>query len=326
MNLNIYNYLHNFEEMNLTNENGVVVEDNDRVVKLNDLKGKYNKNYYYSVDDNFYLYVKRLVDSRGKVSGRLISELLTTKVYEDNNINCIKTFPFKMMDDDTVCSASEDLSQLEGIASISNENPLDDDYLYNYYNRNKSGNLTFNDLASNEWLIVTNQFVKNYLLTFLTQEAYDQLVDLLIVDTLFYNWDRFGNGKNLFFASTTRGSKYEGVIPIDLESINFDHLKTHYNNSVNKFVKDLYEDVIVFTMPHGYGNAITYKKRIANLKKVMDEGYFNPNQVALIKSVLNTNIASTIEEILNKYNMDFGKKVINVYKDIWNRNGEMLKI
>ena len=99
MNINIYNYLRDFKKSDLKTEHGIILEDENRMKKIETIYDSYNLNYYYSIDDNIFLYVKRLIDMQDKTSGRLISELLTSRIYEKNSINCIKTFPFRPIED-----------------------------------------------------------------------------------------------------------------------------------------------------------------------------------------------------------------------------------
>ena len=93
MNINIYDYLKDLENSDLKSEHGIILEDESRMKKLDTLYDSYNNNYYYSIDDSLFLYVKKLVDMYDKTSGRLITELLTSRMYEKNGVNCIKTFP-----------------------------------------------------------------------------------------------------------------------------------------------------------------------------------------------------------------------------------------
>jgi len=41
MNINIYNYLQNFEDMDLPKENNILVEDDDRIKLIDDFGWKY---------------------------------------------------------------------------------------------------------------------------------------------------------------------------------------------------------------------------------------------------------------------------------------------
>lgn len=329
MNINIFNYLQNFENMNLPNEHGIIIEDGKRIKHLSDIFCTYNQISYYDVDEEYNIFTKKFVDSFREVpSDRYFSELLASRIYEKSGINCVRTFPFVNCEDmigghDYISVGSEDL---KGIKSLDMTD--DNEFLMNLSEEllKNDNTVSSRDMFENEWLILTNPKLKNEVLTHMTPECFDDLIDLMIMDVLFYNSDRFGYPRNLFFAKNPSSEKIETVVAFDLESINFDALDLYFNGSVNKYVKEMYTDPTFTVAAHGANLSMTYKNRVETLKEIARRGYFNDRQLKLINDVLSLNITEEINDILNKYNLDLNKKVKKIYGELWKRNGDILSL
>lgn len=323
--MNIYDYLQDFEKMDLPNDNGIILEDKDKVKWLDDYEGRsHNSISYYKVGDNN-MFVKSCLDMSDRPSYRYLSELLGSKIYEDNGVNCVRSYPFIRFNDidkkrRPICSATEDLCKIPNLIASNDKTFLRNDLLDLVYNIQSR---KYDDIMHDEWLIIRNEADKQYLLKFMTKECYEQLVDVIILEPLFFSFDRFG-GDNLFFVKSPYADKWEGVVLIDLESINFDVIKTFYHGSVNKFLNCCFTDEVDYYTPQNILIHNTHPERLKSLKQLIKEGGVTPRQKRLIKGVLYTNITGELNSILDKYNLGENKKVSKVYSEFWERNGDIL--
>lgn len=326
MNINIYNYLQNFEEMNLPNVQGVLLEDDDRIKLISESHYTNNPLSYYEVDNKHGLFVKKFLDCKDKNSSRYISELLNARILERNEINCVRTYPFIKKSDaecgeDFTCVGSEDLTRLKGI-QLSDDNEFLMDLPWQIFKHDKSTKAQ--DDYLNEWLIVTSPQIKDFLLSHMTEECYDDLVILMIADRLLYNFDRFGSARNLFFAKEDCEEKIQTVVPIDLECIDFDSLGFFFLNTVNKFMKNFYTEPIQMTTAHGASVCMTYLEYLDSLKSLIKSGHLSDRQMKFINNVLSLDIQKEICDILSKYNLDINDSVLKIYGEMWKRNADAL--
>ena len=323
MKLKIYDYLHDFEDMNLPNKNGKILLDNNRVKREKTLCGSNNEVVKYLVDNKYKIYVKKFEDYFGQCSNRYLSELIASKIYKDNDINVATAFPCKKRPfDDYVYVATEDLRSLEGI-----EVDDDNEFLMEDLQRVGANNPhLMSKYLPQEWEFVTNPKMKEFLLTKMTPEAYEELVDLMIIDTLFYNFDRFGSVKNLFFAKTPNSDKIEGLVAIDQEMFYLYNLEGYINVSASKFVKDMYGDFYPAKAVHGADVFKSYKDRILAIKYLANNGYFSKRQIKLVYDVLSCNISEEIEKIIDKYHLAGQERFKEIYKELWNRNIDTLSL
>ena len=203
MNINIYNYLQDFENMGLKTDHGVILEDNERMFEDDFVARARNSLYHYVLDNKYKIYVKKHEEPNA-----YLSELLASNVYEENGVNCIRSYPFYKKNafvpgkyDMSVLT--EDLYATNGLNLSQNNDFLMRDLYsamhYLFYDKSK-----YND----EWLLLTDKRVKNFILKFMDKEAYDQLLDVKILDFLFHIYDRFGNGRNIFFGKKDGAKKY----------------------------------------------------------------------------------------------------------------------
>ena len=148
----------------------------------------------------------------------------------------------------------------------------------------------------------------------------------MIADVLFYNFDRFGGGNNLFFVKQKEANKIQSVVPFDLEGMDFDALDFYFFNSVNKFINEMYSESVQFTTAHGSCICIPYDHVLKNLSNLLKDGCLGVRQKILINNILGLNIRGEIETILNKYNLDISKKAIKIYDEVWKRNSDILQL
>jgi len=271
------------------------------------------------------MFVKRCVDMNDRPSFRYLSELLGSKIYEDNGVNCVRSYPFMKFNDiegkrKHICSATEDLGKIPNLI-VSNDNAFLRNDLFDLVYKIQSKKC--NDILQDEWLVIRNEAVKQYLLKFMTKECYEQFIDVIVLEPLFFSFDRFG-GDNLFFVKTPGAEKWEGVVLIDLEGFNFDIIKTIYHGSINKFLNGCFNSEVDYYAPHGTLIHYTHPDRLKSLKQLIKEGRVNSRQKRLIKGVLYTNVASELNSILDKYNLGENKKISKVYSEFWERSGDIL--
>lgn len=328
MNIDIYKYLQNFEDMDLPNENKVLIEDGERINLIADFSTSFNPISYYDVDGKYNLYAKKFIDFNDNPSDRFITELLSSRLYEKHNINCIRTYPM-FIEDSSYCkeriigTASEDLQNLKDL-DVTNDNdfmmsqPFDMMY--------KSQDISTEEFYDDEWLLLTNEKLRNYFLTKMTPECFEDLVDIMIVDTLFFASDRFGNGRNMFFVKEKGEKLFQSVVPIDLESINFDYLTCNIYPIVHSFIKEYFANPQLMTTAHGAQITKSYEDRLFGLKRIIREGFLSDRQKKLITDILSLKMPDEIKEILEKYKLPLSKKIIKFYGEMWKKSANTLNL
>lgn len=323
MSVKIREYLHNFEDMDLPNDHGVLLEDGDKVKKLHAVNRSSNNVYLYSIIGKHKMYVKHVQNfiANDCKSDRYITELLYSHLCEKNDVNCMKTYPLKNKKGN-ICIATEDLRQIKDFKVTQDNYILMDSHGLMDWRSGKD----MQECHTNPWLIMTNDKLHQYLLKHIDKEAFDQLIEIMIVDTLLNVYDRFGVTKNLFFVRKKREHKITGLVPIDYEGIETDSFYPYFKNDINDYMKSCYDVSDLMVLAHGTLADIKYSKIMEALKFMYNEGYFNERQKNLIRDILNCNITKELESILNKYNLDIDENILKIYKEIWDRNGEIMQL
>lgn len=154
--------------------------------------------------------------------------------------------------------------------------------------------------CSNKWAPLYNSNFQKIFLKYMTKECFDQLIGLFLVDELRSEQDRHEN--NYFFYKTTGAEKFEGVMPIDHE---YASILLHNVQNKNDFFSFLYSNYHTPTILGNIDNGC-YKKRINDIKELLQDQVLSQTQIELLKRALNYN---------------FPKEVKNASKQLYNNNG-----
>ena len=179
--------------------------------------------------------------------------------------------------------------------------------------------------------ILFEKEVRDYCLTFMTKECYEELVDMFMLGDLRADSDIHPD--NYFLYKKHGEKKYTGVIPIDLEHSQIALSKCTTQEEFRHFIEGHeYESCLPFK--HRYGDDYlgecylflgTYADRIKSLKNLIQSGKLTKKQTTLLKRAINYDLPSTMENIVAYHNFDKTQKhTCELVKRAWDYNHKQL--
>ena len=115
-----------------------------------------------------------------------ITELHMGGVYNDLGVNSAEYYPMYLYNDQhnyrTVQLASQDLKKLDGIELVTPRAILDNIFTFGY---------------TDSWKVLYSFKIKDQLLEYMTEECFDKMIQMFLLDTLTAQGDR--HNKNFFF-------------------------------------------------------------------------------------------------------------------------------
>ena len=280
--------------------NGFLLEDGDKVKPIttweDDVCLGSNFTYMYGINNNEY-YAKIL----SQYSAGMTNEIFMGRVFNDLGINSTIAYPMmcKSSIDSSAhaisCVATQDISNLNGGKIISDDAQLiirNLNYEYNF--------------DTSIWSLVTRPDIKACLLTIMTEECYNKMVNLFLLDNLVSSIDR--HGQNYRFVKNTTSNLWEDVIALDHEGISItesvhDTLKatgTSYGKS--DFNKFLDEKAVVY-YPFNQDTEITHYERIKQINNLICSGELSTEHINFLKSATEYDIMRTYKGVHDDYNL-----------------------
>ena len=130
--------------------------------------------------------------------------------------------------------------------------------------------------VDNKWSILYNEEEKQKFLQHMTESCFDDIICILLLDELRTDPDR--HWRNYFLYRKKGATKYEGVIPIDLEfayftSREFDAFKDY----------DKYQTYSIYSCRD---NNKSYSTRIFNILSLIQDNQLTPQQTSTLKKAL----------------------------------------
>ena len=257
----------NYEDQNidLKRKNGIIVMspsqthlvDSVNPVSRYNLKETpiYVKDFYYEMGDE----------------SAAIYEIVISKVMNDCNVNSVPYFPIlriRKNGQTNLYSFSQDIFTIKDYLFTTGASPM-------WREKNLIFDSAFNSSSNDIWHFVKNKKVKHFLLEYMTEECFQQLIDCCLIDELSGQIDR--NLSNYFFFKTNDKNKFEGIIAIDSALTWIFDRKGYKAKKPIDFDSNL-AYFVCKSYPTKSASGVlsngSYEQRIKTIKEMFDKGYF----------------------------------------------------
>lgn len=176
------------------------------------------------------------------------------------------------------------------------------------------------NLESYKWTLLYNKDIKEAFLKFMSKECFEEFVLMFIFGELKTDVD--GHTLNYFFHKNNNASKFEKVIPIDLELSRILDFTKYQEKPFTTFLNRKYDSYCPYFGLDGY---ISYKDRMKHLKEIVNDGVLSDSQIKKIKDFLNYDFPENFQENLKKYiEKDKNNQAYNLFARLWEYNRESL--
>ena len=307
MNKDVYKYFTDFSKRGLKTENNIILLDQPQIVKIVSDNGSINILHkaiekYKNGDKQFY--VKDEINEDG------LYGLASSKMYGELGIQTPQTFPVRdSIVDNEFLIASEDVYSI-GL-TIGSPDIVLAEFIAEYQERKHNDGFSTPKYTSEMWTFVRNPEHKERLLEIMTEDCYEQLVSLFILDTLRTDSDRHPH--NFFFYKNSGTGKWEGVIPIDLE----------FGEILNTLPWDKAEDTLQEFFRYSYRSrtpysrfdiAASYPERMIDLLKLIQEDKLSPKQIKVLQAAMRYDFPKSIADITKHYGFSTDGDYDQVYE------------
>ena len=303
MDKKVQEYFVDLESRSVDKENNIILLSSKSVKRK---RQKDHSNYY--IIDNIPVFIK------GEDIPQILLSSATSKMYNEIGIATPLICPVKIGRDERnilLALASQDVKPLQEL-DYEVVKADQTEFFKNYCWRNRNHNI------ASAWDILDNPKKIEMLQKFMTKECFDQFVSLLLADELRTDNDRHWD--NFFFYKKKGAEKFEGIIPIDLENIQY--LNYHDKSSKRAFNRFLTNHLYSsYTFEEHLTHKQPYSERMALLRKVISDGKLNSSHIDTIRKELEYELPDAIKALGNKYN--FKKKSKHPYEmtaRLWDYN------
>ena len=178
-----------------------------------------------------------------------------------------------------------------------------------------------------KWAMITQEDFKNDLLSIMTENCYNQLINIFLLDELRMDFDRHYN--NYIFYKRPGSKKYEGIIPFDLEQVTPFVLM---NNEGLEFDKNFGFHYLINKLEYDSQTAIeylednkTYADRIIDIIELIQHGYLSDKSIKILKKEIEYDFPKGVVDVCqNPYLKECKDLVYDVYSRIWEYNRDTI--
>lgn len=259
-------------------------------------------------------YLKRVNPFEEELNG--VNEMALGNAYNDLGVNSVVGYPVlqnKGHRYDTVKMLTQDVCKLKGLdVEIGSKvlSELDKKYPYK---------------RTSSWEIVRNSRVKGDLLEIMTEECYNKLVNMHLLDNLTTNCDRHSN--NYFFVKSKGSDKWEDIVTIDHEYLGVVEYECVGGNTyecIENYVKNKHSMI----MPMDTHKELSHSHRIKSINQMIDKGKLSDQNIALLRNATEYDLLGAYDKILNKYQinsetLDYYRRLID---GLWEYNRKNLTL
>ena len=189
----VFDYFVNLNKSNLQKTDGAFVLSSQNSERLRPVQPNV---WQYKINNNDF-YVKGWKNSRN------ICSIFSAKMFNDIGI---PTPPVYLAIQENPDQQTKLQTITQSISRIPNLEVIQASQFYGYA-LSKFGENT------HKWAILNNEEIKNYFLSIMTPECFDDFISLFLVDEIRTERDR--HAMNYFFYRQKGGKLFEGIIPID---------------------------------------------------------------------------------------------------------------
>lgn len=285
MGINVRDYLIDLEARKIKRDNdGFYCSNDDRISRVEDT-GRFST---YNIDGQPFILKRGSLENFSLPE--FIAELNMGKVYNDLGVNSAEYYPIYLMNEFTrykmLKLASQDLKKLDDNLEL--VNPLD--ILKNIYSYG----------ITNSWKVLYCVKIKDQLLEYMTEECFDKMIRMFLLDTLTTQGDR--HSKNYFFVRNKQSKLCEDIIAIDNEVLNINQYSLSKMPTSESFDNFLTSRELMY-FPLSVQTGLTYEEVNRELNKLISSGNLSQEQIDFIKSVLDYDIALSHGRVADEYNI-----------------------
>lgn len=183
----------------------------------------------------------------------------------------------------------------------------------------------YNSTINNTWEILYNRNLRDYFLTFMTEDCFNQIISLFSIDDCRSEMDRHFN--NYFLYKLPGSNKFNGVIAIDHDLTYI----TKHLPWINVYTKDNFYDFLRTShegrSPIGTDTFENHVQNITNIRKAITDGVMPLNSIIALANSLNYDFPGMIKKMGKKYHCS--EEEINLIYDpisyLWEYNRNELK-
>ena len=304
----IVSYFKDFDDKNmeLKRENGIICIDPSQT----SLEGQRGEVLIYRLK-GVPIFVKDFYAEIGEENA-VIYEAVVSKVMNDCGVNSAPYFYSLKKDKENeyskLCAFSQSVFDVDGITAFGGDE----------FVKFVVGTWLEDYKPDDFWYFVENPKVKPIFLQHMTEECFEQLVDLCLFDELAGIVDRhFRN--YYFYKLNPESKKFDGIINIDSAMTWIFSSKGYRKNAQIDFDCNFsyftYKSFLKITAV-GEFSEYSYEESIKRIKKLFNKGVFGERQARLVKNFIESDIASQLKSGAEKTNRTMSKAVIDLYERV----------
>ena len=291
------------EQLNVDKKNGIICIDSSQLTtQYLDFTSKFSI-------QGIPLFLKDVYFEIGEESAAIF-EVAISKIMNECGVNSIPYFPvFKKVKNGKLllCSFSQDIHSLKNLIVTPGNCSF-------WFDKPMKKRLIVDQIHNNEWYFLEIPEIKNYLLNFMTEECFEQLIDQCLIDELVGQNDR--HLTNYFFFKFDNSEKLEGIISYDnaltwiFESKAYNEKdKIGFDNNLAYFVYRTYSK----KSNTGLTTRGSYADRVNKICEFFDKGLIGERQANLIKKYIESDIVSKLQKEANRCETPISPAVIDLY-------------
>lgn len=313
MSIEVRKYLMNLDDVPLDRSSKGYILDNGQ------LKSVLHRQVHTGIvkckirDKIFYL--KDTVPFNAKLEG--LNEIVLGKVYNDKGINSNISYPVLQEERsryDSVKVLSQDISKLKGM-----DVKIADKAIGKVFDKYLLANQV------SPWEILNNPTAKSEMLEYVTEECFNKIISMHLLDNLLTSADRHSN--NYFMVRNKGSEKWEDIIAIDhsyLDIIDNGRICETPAESIKEYVKAQH----IFIMPMDIRAHTSHRNRIQLINKLLDGGKLADENVELIKNALEYDLIGVYDKEIHKHGLksrelDYDRELM---ARIWEYNREQVAL
>jgi len=346
--IKITEYLHDLESKQKKDGNNVMIMDESitptffpfgmNSVTANDVHG-FEISGINSFIKEYSSYNRHRPKNKYKWTNPAITEVVLSRAYNDLGVNSTVSYPVNIDSQLTenngegyfripiYATATEDLFSIGELDFVSASNFRLDEIV----NIPKiMGFLPYNAYSQDVWKILLNPKVKEALLEHITEDCYNDYVNMFMLGDFTGNYDR--NYSNYFFCKRKGSKKWESVVAIDHEStinnffINFNLPRNCSVATAKGLSENILNEGMNFWAPHGIIEYHTTYEKICRLRELMEKGELGDSQLEMIKRIKEYDMSSTMKYFYDKYHIKgaLPTKLYDVTSYAWEKSKDIM--
>ena len=312
MGITVKEYLARLEDMDLMREiNGFYTSEDSRI-RVEDSPAGYNR---CKIDGHDFC-LKHGSEEVFTFSS-FLTELCMGRAYNDLGVNSVNYYPINIKLPNRYVKMLKVVSQ--------NVNKLSDDLVCATPSQ-VLAKITPSYEKEDIWRVFKDSDIRAKLLQLMTEECFNKLIDLYLLDNLTSQGDR--HGKNLFFVKNKDSGLWEDVIAIDNEILNLNSFSLTTRDPKDVFQTFLKTRGFAY-FPSNCQTILTHEERIRCLNDLIASGDLSRERVDFLKKALDYDITTRHGELSKEYKFPHRELVLKhreMLARLWDYNRDNLEL